>query len=63
MNEPLSERELRAQRLGYALQRLAAELAQERQLTRSLRNENTKLQAELDRQRPRLPGTGARGSR
>ena len=49
---PITEPEFRAQRLGFALNGLAAELVAERRKVAQLRKELVQLEAQLEARRP-----------
>lgn len=50
MGEHREQQTFRAERLGIALREMAADLVAERRLNQTLRKENLRLRAELDRQ-------------
>jgi hypothetical protein len=52
-HRPQSDHEFRAERLGYALRRLAADLVEARRDAMQLRRENDELRSELERHRAR----------
>lgn len=56
-NLPRTEPEIRAQRLGYALRGLAADLVDERHKVARLRREVAELKARLKSESPRREGT------
>ncbi|HWI23276.1 MAG TPA: hypothetical protein VNT22_11765 [Baekduia sp.] len=56
---PRSEPEFRAQRLGYALRSLAADLVDERHKVVELRREVAELRARLESLKEAHPGSGA----